>query len=485
MRRWPLGHRVVTNPEYPSPAKPVRPSGTPGTSSGPDQTTHRDNGHEHLVVALEAYLDGSLDGAGADYLCGLLHSGGPEAIAIRRRLSFTGLLGQALDQAQGKDVVRAVNERLDALGESSDFERRVVRALPPRPPADRGRRRSSWAGLMAAALVVIVIAALAPAVVARIAGQAPATNRCRISAGAANAVLEVAGHRQTTTDQDWLPAGCEVIASGTLTLRYGDGTTLMLSAGSRLTLAADGTGKQVQLRMGVLEAEVAPQPSTAPCILTTPDGEVAVVGTHFVLCASPQGTRVDLTYGTVQLTRSLDGHTLILHAGETAQIATNSDFVAHPLHSLPSTPVSAPASTAAVKEPLFPPDSLAGWHQQHGSWSNDGGIVHSSGEGGPARLMSIAAYGDLVLTCRLRIRGGERAEVQVGDYNWFVTVPAGTHDWITVRLEQRHGLLHATADEAVLTPEPGAGRGPRPGPLAFYVMTGTLEIADARIQVAP
>jgi len=99
-----------------------------------------------------------------------------------------------------------------------------------------------------------------------------------------------------------------------------------------------------------------------------------------------------------------------------------------------------------------------------------------------ARILSGEAHRDLELSCRLRIRGSPLAEVQVGDYNWFFEVPAGT-GWVEFRLRQRGATLSAHADGIALVPQPGAdaGAAPRAGPLAFYMRSGSLEIVDARI----
>jgi hypothetical protein len=111
--------------------------------------------------------------------------------------------------------------------------------------------------------------------------------------------------------------------------------------------------------------------------------------------------------------------------------------------------------------------------------------VSGNGDGGTARLLSRHPHGDMILTCRLRMVDVDHAEVQVGDYNWFVTVPAAGHQWIQLRLAVEGGTLRASADGVALPTEPGFGLGPRPGPLAFYVMGGRLEIADARIRTTP
>jgi hypothetical protein len=236
---------------------------------------------------------------------------------------------------------------------------------------------------------------------------------------------------------------------------------------------------RLRLQLGELEAEIAPQQLHHTFVLTTPQARVEVIGTRFTLDAAPARTRLDLAHGVVRLTRLSDGAALEMHADQTATVADGTALAAKALH-----PAATTTTVAAAGElPLFA-DGLSGWTQQHGSWSMDREGVHGNGGGGTARLLSRRPYGDLVLTCRMRIVEAAHAEVQVGDYNWFVTVPSASHQWIQLRVVEQGGVLSASADGVALAVEPGFGLAPRPGPLAFYVMRGRLEIADARIRTA-
>jgi hypothetical protein len=277
-----------------------------------------------------------------------------------------------------------------------------------------------------------------------------------------------------------LAPGDTVQAAGTATLRRADGSSLVLAAGARLAISAGGGGMGLRLEHGDLEADIAPQPAHRMLVLDTPQARIEVIGTRFTLAAAATRTRLDLEHGVIRLTRLSDGAALELHADQTATVAAGVAFAAKPM------PATAAAITAAAagEVPLFA-NGIADWTQQHGSWSVDGGVVRGSGEGGRARLLSRLPYGDLVLSCRLRIVDADRAEVQVGDYNWFVSVPAANHQWTQLRLVVRGGALSASADGVALATEPGFALPPRPGPLAFYVMRGRLEIADARIRTTP
>jgi ferric-dicitrate binding protein FerR (iron transport regulator) len=436
----------------------------------------------HLLI--EAYLDGSIEAEGAARLAGVLRSPSPAAAAIRSRLAFAGLLGQALDDASSDDVARAVNERIDAQGESSGFERRVMQVLPVRPHGIRRRPHSWLPRLDAAAMVVLAIGA-AWWILPRHRQDETLTGTCHLLTRTAGTIIARAGTRFDATGDTALEPGDAIIAAGPATLHYTDGTTVTVATGTHLSLHAIFPGKRLSLESGSLDAEVAPQPVNHPVVLSTSEGQVDVVGTHFLLVAAPQSTRLDLTHGTVRFTRSSDGRSLTVHAGETASIAVDSDFAVHPL---PAPALAASAGVAGpftTDRPLFPASGLAGWDQQHGVWSLAEGVVHGSGAGGSARLLSQRAFSDLVLTCRLRLHDVDHAEVQVGDYNWFFTVRSASRAWIALRLEQHGNRLHCTADGVALTAEAGAGQAARPGPLAFYLMTGSLDIADARITTDP
>jgi ferric-dicitrate binding protein FerR (iron transport regulator) len=424
---------------------------------------------ERTGLLIEAYLDGTLERAGAKTLAGLIRAGGPPAAEIHRRLEFTGLLGQALDTADAEGVARAVGERIDAEGETAAFARRVERSLPTRRSVRR--RATRMPALAAAALVMVAL--LGGWWMAERHGAAASW---QVIAAAPGSLILRAGSSLAALHGLVLVPGDTVQAAGAATLHGADGSSLVLDTGARLAIEAGAGGMRLRLERGELEADIAPQAAHRTVVLVTAQARVEVIGTRFTLDAAPTRTRLDLEHGVVRLTRLSDGAALEMHANQTATVADATAFAAQPLH-----PPASATTTAAGEAPLFD-DGLTGWTQQHGSWSLDGAVVRGNGDGGTARLLGRHPYGDLVLTCRLRIVDIDRAEVQVGDYNWFITVPAASHQWIQLRLAVQGGVLSASADGVALAAEPGFGLAPRPGPLAFYVMRGRLEIADARIR---
>ena len=91
----------------------------------------------------------------------------------------------------------------------------------------------------------------------------------------------------------------------TVTLEYSDGTTIVLLGPAALTadVSARG-GKLLDLKRGMLRADVSPQPAGSPLLITTPHTRVRVLGTKFELAADEtDGTRLDLESGRVELLR--------------------------------------------------------------------------------------------------------------------------------------------------------------------------------------
>jgi hypothetical protein len=425
---------------------------------------------------VEAYLDGSLDAAQAATLAAALRAGGAPAARLRAGIAFAGLLGQALDPRDGDAVARAVDERISAEEHPSGLVRAVQRSIadgPRRTPAatrrSRGHSRPWPARALIASGLVLVLALAAWLLTST---PAPAIMR----------VVQVMGGR-IERDGRALPArvGAPVYAGdamhGGLLLRADDGSELVLGTDSTLQLPSAAGGPRAVLATGSVEARIAHQPAGAPFMLATRQAEVVVVGTHFTVAATADRTRLDLHDGAVRLVRRSDRRDLMIAAGQAA-IITDGDAGALAVLTLNGAIGQPPATRA-----LFPATGLDGWLAQHGQWSNRDGVVRGTGmAGGKARLLSQEAFGDLDLQCRLRITGVDHAELQVGDYNWFFTVPGGSGGWVTIHLRQVGESVTCTADGVPLQREAGDGRPARPGPLGWYVMPGgTIDISDARV----
>ena len=409
-----------------------------------------------LEPLIEDYLDGNLDADGAATLVAALQANGSAALAIRERIALAGLLGLALDPVDGTAVARGVSERLRAVDGSAAFGHELRRRLA-RQPARRARppNRSIWpVGLSAAALLLVGMALW---LTQRTAAPAAWT----VAVGSAASADLANGTRLALTTGGHLDGA--------------DGTRLDCQPGTTIEFLETATGSHFTLLGGSLTASVAPQPVDRPLAIITPEVHIAVVGTRFTVSRDTSGTRLAMASGTVRLNRLLTGTEELVHGGATVSIAAAT--------------MPTPAAAEPAWRPLFARTDLHGWSIVSGTWSNTDGVIHGEATDGlRSRLETVEPLTDLELTCRIRISGGRTgAEIQVGDYNWFVQIPAAADSgWIAIRFRQQGTLITATADGRPLVVEAGDGKPPRPGKLGFYVGTGgSLDITDGQLRSWP
>lgn len=430
---------------------------------------------ERLDLAIDAYRDGSLEAEEAQFLVAALR--GEEALVVRERLVFTNLLAQAF--VSDDAVIRSVAERIDAERSASTVVRAVQRSIGG---SRRGRRQSApvfgWAAVAALLAIIIGVGWWMNA------SQRPLAVECRLEIPG-EVQLERSGRRIAIVPGMDLVADDRLTVMMPATLTWSDGSRVVLASGSHVLISRPGIGPGLRLDSGAVEAEINAQHSGAPFAISTPAARIEVLGTRFHVQTDVHRTTCDLHQGVVRLIRLSDDQRLNLAAGQSATVAEGVAFVAFVAIKSEVTPAVPAKTIDATWTALFPQKDLADWQQQHGTWSNAEGLVrgHNPQQAGKSRILSSRSFRDLELTCRLRITGAKVAEVQVGNYNWFVEVPAG-RDWVQVALLQRGADLHVTADGVALKLHPGDGAAMRPGPLAFYVMPGgTLEITDARFRI--
>lgn len=398
------------------------------------------------AMLAEAYLDGTLDAGQAGELLAALDDPARGA-DIRRRLAFAGQLATALDRTADDAVVRSVLERLAASADPDAVAAPVGRALP---------RRWRWRPLALAAAACLAMAAATAWWVVR---QGP---DCRIAGGGSALVLRGGTRLEARTGTELRP-GDRVDAAAAVELAWADGSRIDLAPGTRLGLLPGAPGRRLRLEAGSLFAEIAAQ--DAPMRILTPDAQVEVVGTRFRLSFEGGTTRVEMYAGTVRLADAAGSGSRPVVAGETA--------------------LAAPSGTWRE---LFPDGGLDAWQAQSGTWTPGAGAVRGQADATyPARIQSLAQYTDLDLRLRLRVTGANRCEIQLGGYNWFFAVPAGSTDprgWVAIELTQRGGTATCRADGVDLVREVVDSEEPRPGVLAFYTPIGSsLEIAGAAIRV--
>lgn len=115
------------------------------------------------------------------------------------------------------------------------------------------------------------------------------------------------------------------IGAGSAVLRYDDGTRITIAAGSVATVLDPRKGKRLRLDQGDLSAEVRPQPTGRPLVITTAAAEVVVVGTTLSVAAASDETRVGVASGTVRIDRGSD--TAAVHAGSFAVAAKDAPLL--------------------------------------------------------------------------------------------------------------------------------------------------------------
>ncbi len=399
--------------------------------------------------ALRAWLDGTADEAACAALAKRLDHD-PELVRQ--------LLDHARDEALLSTAVRSppnLTPRVLAGLRGPQSRLRLRRAVMREVHSRRGRR---WAPLLVAAAVVAALGLVAlqawPTAIHAPAHLATPAARIGRAIAARDTELLRDGVWRTLVPGDLLANDrIRVVVGGSAELTI-DGVAFVLSDGADLRL--DGPAHSL-LAAGSLRAEVAPRPAGQGLVIATPQATASVLGTVFSLVVADSRTRLEVTRGRVRLANA---------------------------HGASEVAVGGFAEAEAGAAPTGSRDLFAdfsAWKRQHGHWSRDGATVRGEGGAGKARLLSPTSHRDLELVCRLRIRDTEFAEIQIGEYNWFIEVPASV-GWIDVRLRQRGDDVTCTADGQLLQLHPGDGGPSRPGPLSFYVRTGSLEIADARIR---
>ena len=118
---------------------------------------------------------------------------------------------------------------------------------------------------------------------------------------------------------------------GATTIIFGkEATQIELGPSTELEVRSLARGKHFALRNGKLEATVARQRPFRPLLVRTPQAEARVLGTHFILAADTNATRLEVVKGKVRLTRASDGGAVKVAAGDYAIAATNTELAALP-----------------------------------------------------------------------------------------------------------------------------------------------------------
>jgi len=116
------------------------------------------------------------------------------------------------------------------------------------------------------------------------------------------------GEATQATDRHTVRPGETIVSTSDedrVVMRYADGTEVVLLGTATLSIYdSPRGGKQLNLENGLLQADVARQPTDTPLLILTPQARVRVLGTQFELSTDERdGTRLDLESGEVELVR--------------------------------------------------------------------------------------------------------------------------------------------------------------------------------------
>ncbi len=344
-------------------------------------------------MLLVRYLDGSASVHEVESLNALLKDD-PEA-----RASLREMAGQAVAMA---DLARE----------------RAIHMPPARTePSEPTSKRRKWYGRLAVAAMLLIGVGLG---VWQLRSRAEEVTVAQVS-GAVSWASEGGQPQGGLTEGARVRAGTITVegAASSAKLAFRDGSTITLMGDSELALSGDSR-KRLTLRRGALTADVHPQPAGSPMVVRTPTAEIEVLGTRFLLLASPGQSTLSVEAGIVRLRRLVDGGSVDVTSGHV--------FVAT-------------LDTAAKLEPLRLPPAPTKWRQTfdqpppstwQGEWvaadaSNPGrlrnvlDVSYRRGDGTvvPAHVVTVRSIsGDLAAVqpdslLRLRLRTAKRVNLVV------------------------------------------------------------------------
>jgi hypothetical protein len=113
-------------------------------------------------------------------------------------------------------------------------------------------------------------------------------------------------------------------ASQTALISYAqEATRIEIQPGTTLQFVGAREGKRFELRSGIVEARVAPQPVGQPLRIKTAQAEATVLGTEFLLRADARGTRLDVLEGKVEMACRVSGKKSVVKSGFAATLNPN------------------------------------------------------------------------------------------------------------------------------------------------------------------
>ncbi len=407
---------------------------------------------------LETYLD-DRDALSAEEMARLaaeLDRSPALAEALQDQLVMRELLSQKLAEDRRNFPAQVGQRRRDSQRSEDELLRQVieVRSMAADELRAQGagrryqRRLSFWIGLAGVLLVAVTAGVfweqIAPqpviAYVTAVEGELSLQRNSR-STVAARGVEVRAGDRLS------------VNRDGAATVRYADGTSLLLDGGAVVELAGrPEEAKHVRLLQGGMSASVEPQPGEFPLVVETAAALVRVMGTEFFAYTSELGAGVAVTEGRIALVRRSNG--------QVAEVAAGSSGFASPdvlrvwKGVWPSNPSGAalvlegapprPAASDGKASPVVLAAQGRARLSEHGALVLDDGAFLAEGAG-PAICRACQQSHELTVEAIVRPNAGPQVEAAVvfaaGDAN-------GPPNFALVQSQGRFGFVLHTSDVA-------------------------------------
>ena len=126
------------------------------------------------------------------------------------------------------------------------------------------------------------------------------------------------------------------VAEGTTaTLLYDDGTRIVITGDSELTLDDRDGAKHIDLKQGELDLHVAEQSPDRALTLRTPEGQVQVLGTRLRVTTAMRQTLLEVLDGSAKMVRVWDRDSVEVGTNEFAVAAEGVQMIARSMNSLP------------------------------------------------------------------------------------------------------------------------------------------------------
>ncbi|MCW8129009.1 MAG: DUF1080 domain-containing protein [Planctomycetota bacterium] len=275
---------------------------------------------------------------------------------------------------------------------------------------------------------------------------------------------------------------------------HGEDSRIALKPDSSLTLTRAEDGARVELLRGALHARLAPQDPRRPVRFVTPYGEAQVIGTELNLELRAGDARLEVRHGLVRVTRKEDGETIVVAAGQAANVGPGRELVAlaiagpAPGEAEPSTEGVPPGYTASPWRSIFDGRTLNGWQQDKGRWIvEDGALVATTEQSlEQAALMHAEDFADFELRFSYFVEGNAYLEFrdrvsELGSFQYSAREKNHTK-WRACRIRIA-GRAGAAEIDGKTVPYEAAGDISQPGKIRFYVQNrGTGIVTRLRVK---